>query len=94
MKKLLKIPRHSAQKVPYIVRGIFIGYSATKKTNTFLRWTTGVMDVFSLISERQKLYVSVDVNKEKTAMQRHNFSKPSAAVVEKDMSNRCIIRPP
>ena len=80
-KSFQKYPAIRLKKFLIIVRGIFIGYSATRKTNTFLRGTTWVMAVFSLIRERQNYTFSWMLNKERTATQRYNASKQSAAVV-------------
>ena len=82
-KSFQKYPAIRLKKFLIIVRGIFIGYSASKKTNSFLHGAACVVFVFSLISEGQKLYYTFSwtLNKERPAMQRHNTSKQSAAVV-------------
>lgn len=82
-KSFQKYPAIRLKKFLIIVRRIFIGYSASKETNTFLHGAACVVFIFSLISEGQKLYYTFSwtLNKERPAMQRHNTSKQSAAVV-------------
>lgn len=70
LKKFLKTPRHAPEKAPYYSEGIFYRLSLCEQiikslcslfcsaATTFLRKTTWVTVIFSLISREQKFYVS------------------------------------